>query len=486
MKKRYLLLLILGAATLFVGCASTPLRLDNEVGSYDTNAHQPLGLGLSVKNNTSGNLVRITLQSYGVIDSTVISTDRGIEAYVREALINSASESGYEFERTATGAKLEATVREFESVFTPNQWTGTIVINLEVSSLSGENLYSTTVRGQDAQPNLFAYSTAKSTLKNAFSQAIGQIDWRAIATSLAKPVQPRVATVPVERPEVPAETSSAAMYSAPEGTSPFAGNSIAIVIGNKDYSRVDPVIYAQNDMNAFASFAERTLGIPANDIWKISNASLGDFISLFGTEQDIKRSRLYRTTSLCETPPNLIVYYSGHGAPGYSEGSKVHGYLVPVDSDLLAIQNTGYSIDTLIANIEKVKAEGFLGRVWLCFDSCFSGQSGDGKLLVKNVSGLAVVPAMPKESGKDFIMMFAASGEQYASWYPKEGHGLFTYFLLKAFDGGIKGKTTIALSDLASYLGQWVPRFSNGLNGQEQVPSLVYSGDIPNFVELHR
>jgi len=405
-----------------------------------------------------------------------------MESSVEDALLNSASASGYRLDRAQSGARLEATVREFTSVFTPGVWKGVIVIDLVVLSPSGEKLYSATIRGQDVQPNAYGYSTAKSTLKNAFVQAIGQLDWRAIAGCLEKTVEPRAALAASGQPA--AETLAGKAYSAPEGTSSFAGNSIAIVIGNRDYGRADPVIYAQNDMEAFACFAEKTLGVPPSDIWKISNASLGDFISLFGTEQDIKRSRLYRSASLLETPPNLIVYYSGHGAPGISEGGKAHGYLVPVDSDLLAIQNTGYSIDTLLSNIEKVKAAGMLNRVWLCFDSCFSGQGGNGKLLVKDVSGLAVVPAMPRETDKDSILMFASSGEQYASWYPQEGHGLFTYFLLKAFDGGIKGKTTIALSDLASYLGQWVPRFSNGLNGQEQVPSLVYSEDIPDFVEL--
>jgi len=482
MKTRFPLPFVLGVSLLLAGCASGPLVLDSAVGHYEASAHQPLALDVAVRSNAGGNLVRI---NFGILDGISVSTDRGMESYVEEALLNSASASGYRLDRAKSSARLEATVREFTSAFTPGAWKGVIVIDLVVLSPSGESLYSTTIRGQDVQPNTLGYSTAKSTLKNAFAQAIGQLDWRAIAECLEKTVEPRAALAASGQPAA-SETVAGKTYSAPEGTSPFAGNSIAIVIGNRDYGRADPVLYAQNDMEAFAAFAEKTLGVPPRDIWKITDASLGDLISLFGTEQDIKRSRLYRSASLLEAPPNLIVYYSGHGAPGLSEGGKAHGYLVPVDSDLLAIQNTGYSIDTLMSNIGKVKAAGMLNRVWLCFDSCFSGQGGDGKLLVKNVSGLAVVPAMPREADADFIVMFASSGEQYASWYPQEGHGLFTYFLLKAFDGGIKGKTTIALSDLASYLGQWVPRFSNGLNGQEQVPSLVYSRDIPDFVELRR
>lgn len=478
MRTRFPLSLARGLSILLAGCASSPLVLDSAVGHYETGAQRPLALDVAVRSNAGGNLVRI---NFGIMDGVSISTDRGMESYVEEALLNSASASGYRLDRAKPSARLEATVREFTSAFTPGTWKGVIVIDLALLSPSGESLYSATLRGQDVQPNAQGYATAKSTLRSAFAQAIGQLDWRSIAECLAKNAEPRAAAA--GQPAASGAPSVKA-YSAPEGTSAFAGNSIAIVIGNRNYGHADPVLYARDDMEAFAEFAEKTLGVPPADVWRIPDASLGDLISLFGTEQDIKRSRLYRSASLLETPPNLIVYYSGHGAPGLSEGGKAHGYLVPVDSDLLAIQNTGYSIDALMANVGKVKAAGMLNRVWLCFDSCFSGQGGDGKLLVKNVSGLAVVPSMPRETDKDFIMMFASSGEQYASWYPQEGHGLFTYFFLKAFDGGIKGKTTIALSDLATYLGQWVPRFSNGLNGQEQVPSLVYSSDIPDFVEL--
>ena len=119
-------------------------------------------------------------------------------------------------------------------------------------------------------------------------------------------------------------------------------------------------------------------------------------ISLFGGKGEVKSSRVYRAASLRDAPVDLIVYYSGHGAPSTSGETKGKGYLLPIDADILSIESTGYAIDLLLANIETMKSAGIVGRCWLTIDACFSGQSGDGSLLVKNVSGLAIVPPSPR------------------------------------------------------------------------------------------
>jgi hypothetical protein len=189
-----------------------------------------------------------------------------------------------------------------------------------------------------------------------------------------------------------------------------------------------------------------------------------------------------------DTSTDLIIYYSGHGAPSTSGETRGKGYLVPVDADILSIQSTGYAIDLLLANIEKMQSDGIVGRCWLAIDACFSGQSGDGSLLVKNVSGLAIVPILPKNKPNDSVIMLASSGEEFASWYPEKKHGLFTYFLLKGLAGAAdaKGDGTVSVSELANYLQKWVPRFANGLNAQEQTPQVLESSEIDGFLKLQK
>jgi len=273
----------------------------------------------------------------------------------------------------------------------------------------------------------------------------------------------------------------------PKGSSVLAGNVIAVVIGNRDYERgTSADTFAQNDARAFREALEKSFGIDEKDIWQTENAGLADLISLFGGSGSYKMSRVYRAASLRDTPTDLIVYYSGHGAPATSGQNKGEGYLVPVDADLQDIQDTGYAIGTLMANVEAMKADGVIDRSWLSFDACFSGQGGDGSFLVKNVSGLAVQPLAPSSYPKDGIVMFASSGEEFASWYPEKEHGLFTYFLLKGLSGeaDTDGNGSISPVELGSYLRKWVPRYANGLNAQEQTPQVIENGEMEGFLSL--
>ena len=271
------------------------------------------------------------------------------------------------------------------------------------------------------------------------------------------------------------------------GTSAFAANAIAIVIGNRNYRRgVDPVLFAQNDAAAFRKTLETDFGMAPKDIWYFPDASLADLIGLFGGDGDVRKSRLFRSASLRDSPPDLIVYYSGHGAPATSGQTRGEGYLVPIDADPAAIQNTGYGIDTLLGNIAAMKDSGVIARAWVAIDACFSGQEGDGSYLVKNVSGLTVVPTPPGAPPKGTVLMLAASGLEYASWYPERGHGLFTYFLIKGLNGGadFNGDGKVSVDEIARYLRLWVPRYANGLNAQDQMPQVLGGDGTQNLVEF--
>ena len=76
----------------------------------------------------------------------------------------------------------------------------------------------------------------------------------------------------------------------------------------------------------------------------------------------------------------VFVFYSGHGVPGEA-GS---GFLLPVDGDPGKAQLTGYGIETLVGNLNKLKAR----TVNLALDTCFSGLSQGGALACSSASAL--------------------------------------------------------------------------------------------------
>jgi uncharacterized caspase-like protein len=122
---------------------------------------------------------------------------------------------------------------------------------------------------------------------------------------------------------------------------------------------------------------------------------------------------------------DVFVFYSGHGVPGLKDG---RGYLLPVDASPDSVEIQGYSLDLLYRNLAKLEAR----TVTVFIDACFSGQSPEGAL-VRNASGIRVVPTLPTASPLTIIS--AAQPDQVASWDRDARHGLFTRHMLSGLNG---------------------------------------------------
>ena len=63
--------------------------------------------------------------------------------------------------------------------------------------------------------------------------------------------------------------------------------SVAVVIGNKDYRRTVPVDFAHHDAEAMRDFLVRSLGFREGNVVLLKDASLSDFLQVFGTETSV-------------------------------------------------------------------------------------------------------------------------------------------------------------------------------------------------------
>ena len=118
---------------------------------------------------------------------------------------------------------------------------------------------------------------------------------------------------------------------------------------------------------------------------------------------------------------------STHPAPQRTRAPGT--YLLPVNADPNKPEINGYPVDTLYANLAKLRAR----SVTVYLDACFSGDSPKG-MLIQATSGITVTPTLPKKSG-NMMILTAANGTQVASWDRKAEHGLFTEHLLTALYG---------------------------------------------------
>ena len=91
-----------------------------------------------------------------------------------------------------------------------------------------------------------------------------------------------------------------------------ANNTFAVIIGNENYSQVSKVPYALNDAKIFATYCQKTLGLPQKNIKTYTDATFG--ILLSAVDNIKKIAEAYKGNL------NVIFYYAGHGLP--NEDSK--------------------------------------------------------------------------------------------------------------------------------------------------------------------
>ncbi len=259
-------------------------------------------------------------------------------------------------------------------------------------------------------------------------------------------------------------------------------NGIALIVGNRSYRHGDvpEVSYAHNDAEAIRQYVVKTLGYSDRNVVILRDAGRADFEAWFGSVTD-PRGRLFDMVRTGQS--EVFVFYSGHGVPG-SSGS---GFLLPIDGDPGKAHLTGYGIETLVANLNKLNAN----TVNLALDTCFSGLSQGGALL-EATSGIYLSSRVPAGITNG-TMLTAADGKQIASWDKGAQLGLFTRHLLEGLLGKADTKSgdgdgKVTLAEIRGYLQSEVPYQARRRYGRDQTPQALGHGNqviaaltAPNF-----
>ena len=164
----------------------------------------------------------------------------------------------------------------------------------------------------------------------------------------------------------------------------------------------------------------------------------------------------------------LMFYYAGHGIP--DESSK-EAYILPVDGYGSNVA-TGYKLSELYAQLSAIPSSSTL----VFLDACFSGATRDDQMLA-SVRGISV--RVKKEVPQGNLVIFsAAQGDETALPYNEQGHGMFTYFLLKKLQetGG-----NVSLGDLSDYVTDQVRKMSVVTKSKPQTPTVSAGVSISNW-----
>lgn len=226
----------------------------------------------------------------------------------------------------------------------------------------------------------------------------------------------------------------------------------ALVIGNAQYTEIDPVAFAHRDAETVAHYLTRTMGYGERDVDLRLDMSAREFRRVFGTRsRDFKDGDLYRRVNLNsrrrENPP-VFIYYSGHGAPSLQDGAA---YMVPTDAELRYLEDDGLLLDDFYDAIAALPTE----NVTVVVDSCFSGSTQEG-MLYPDISPAMLQTAetiAPLDAGGKTIFTSTAPS-QVSYWHTEAGHSLFTYYFLKGLSGeaDANGDGHVTSGELQEYL----------------------------------
>ncbi|MEO1655180.1 MAG: hypothetical protein AAFU64_16660, partial [Bacteroidota bacterium] len=108
----------------------------------------------------------------------------------------------------------------------------------------------------------------------------------------------------------------------------------------------------------------------------------------------------------------------------------------------------------------------------VALDACFSGEN-----IYENIS-----PIVIKSKGalglKDGALLASSAADQVSTWYNEKGHGMFTYFFLKAIHNKNADRdrdNQLTLEEIHAFIAdqsEGVPYYARRLHGINQTPVL--------------
>lgn len=236
-------------------------------------------------------------------------------------------------------------------------------------------------------------------------------------------------------------------------------NTFVVIIANEDYNRLADVNFARNDGRVFYEYCNKTLGVPTTNIRKYEDATFGVMREALA---DIKQIAKAYNGDL-----KVIFYYCGHGAP---DEKTSEAYLLPTDAYTVSFE-TCLAVSSLYEELGLMKTK----STTVFLDACFSGATRDESMLV-SARGVAIAPRTDMPSG-NVAVLSASSGTETALQYAEQGHGMFTYYLLKKLQ---ETKGNVSLGELSEYVTRKVQQKSTVVNRKSQTPTMLVSPIVSN------
>jgi hypothetical protein len=263
-------------------------------------------------------------------------------------------------------------------------------------------------------------------------------------------------------------------------------DTVAVIIGNRDYAKLPPSETSQNDAGAMYAFLTEHMGVRPDNIIDMRDASKADLERLFGPAPGVEGdlSRLIRSNP----GARVLVYYSGHGA---TNNAEIETYLLPVDAEPYREELSGYKLSTLYANLAKLDAKSVL----VLLETEFGDDHG-AYVLPPNLPETSN-QALPRAPLPNLTVMVASDRGQRTLMDSTYDIGLFTRYLIEGLAGKAdlrpigNGDGSLDSAEIYAYTAAMVELaarktfglLQNPVYSSATTPVLTSTGPVPSSSE---
>jgi hypothetical protein len=239
-----------------------------------------------------------------------------------------------------------------------------------------------------------------------------------------------------------------------------AGKLFAVVIGISRYdqsaSGIPDLQYADKDAASFLEFLKSPAG------GGLSDDSVAVLLNKDATTQNIRHA-LFTFLTAAQPQDTVVVYIAGHGAPDPHDPRNL--YLMTADSKIDDMGGTAFPMWQLQDVFERVlKAQKVITIADTCHSYGFSGARADDPAQRGNNLINQYVARYAAKGQRAVITASDISEPSFEDVKWGDGHGVFTYFLLR----GLKGEAdknhdgVVTAGELFAYLQREVPQATAG------------------------
>ena len=243
----------------------------------------------------------------------------------------------------------------------------------------------------------------------------------------------------------------------------------ALLIGLNNYPLLGELKYARQDAEAFGAALQKYCGFGDRDITLMTCQSEK---ALLGFSLNIERA--LRNLADCRDLDLLVFGFWGHGF------SPVPGrrYLCGIDTIEDELERSAVSLDVVKGKLMQVQAENTLLVLNCCQNQTSS--RGTAEPMTKGEERALAGIARDIQAGRRkqyqsaiptvAVLNACCEGQKAYEW-DSRGHGIFTAYLLDAFEQGYNG-----IAQIASWTAEQVSKTALEIYGQKQIPYITIEG----------